>query len=54
MEIKVQPTISQSPGATQLAELITEDINNMAPGLGRFQRIQRLRSAGYAVTYSRR
>lgn len=53
MNITVKPIISRSPGAEQLADLLAEDINSMPQGLGRFQRIQRLRSAGYAVTYSR-
>ncbi len=50
-QIKVQP-VSASPGATQLAELWSERINDLPQVLGRFQTIQQLRREGYGVTYS--
>jgi hypothetical protein len=51
--VSVQPTISKSPGAAQLASLLEDQINSMPQGLNRFQSIQRLRSQGYGVTYSK-
>jgi hypothetical protein len=49
----VTPQDSQSPGRQQLAELFTDLVNDMKPGLERFQTIRRLDSHGYGITYSR-